>query len=176
MTFILTMAAIAASAANPGPTFIDVHALMNPVAHQSDSRKNPRKFEEVVQPVQYDGQYSPPPGRYEEPQASPTTPVRYLQPWERALPVIVKPAPEYISEEEAQARRSKAGLGQAGNAVAPRPTGQTAGAYAAPAAGSQQTYQAGSATLTSDTIPGPLPSAGSATGSTATADYGSLPQ
>lgn len=60
----------------------------------------PRKFVEKVQEVQVEKVYSPTVGRRPEPEPGPLTPVRYLTPEQRAEPIIVDPAPIIISDEE----------------------------------------------------------------------------
>jgi len=119
-----------------------------------------KKFVEVVQPLQYDGDYSPAAGREAEPEVTPRTPVRFVPAWKRQIPVIVKPAPRYVDPVPAQ---NASGNGQGQQA----PT--------------QSFQQLPSATLTSNALPTPEQAdaialaaqtgSGSATGSTAYPNY-----
>lgn len=169
MKIALTLAILAAAAAVAPMTSAsaqDSHLVVVQKGSVKNWKKNPRKFEEVVQRVQYDGEYSPPDGRMPEPEASPTVPVRYIPEYERQIPVYVKPAPRYVDEKPPQGDGSNAATNppaQNGN-VPPNTSVITTG---------PTTITNGPADLSS--IPGPLPSQGSATGSTATANYGSLP-
>jgi hypothetical protein len=149
-----------------GPTYgVDTRAMLRPVAHLAGD-KNPRKWIEKVQEVQYDGEYSPPSGRMAEPEPSATVPVRYLPKYVREIPVIVKPAPVYVDEATiAQQNQERAQAQQQAQQVPGQQFGGQGGAYGA-----------GPVPLTSGAVvPGPLPSSGSATGSTAIATYGALP-
>lgn len=119
-----------------------------------------KKFVEVVQPLQYDGDYSPAAGRQPEPEATSTTPVRFVPAWKRQIPVIVKPAPRYVDPAP---ERSQSTNGQGGQT----PT--------------QTFQQLPDATLTSNALPTPEQAdavtlqaqngSGSATGSTAYPNY-----
>lgn len=155
---------------NHGPSFgADGSAILHPVVHLAGD-KNPKKWVEQVQGVQYDGEYSPPSGRQAEPEPSATVPVRYIPPYMRQIPVIVKPAPIYVDEATiARDNQQKANAqAQAQQQVPGQQFGGQGGSYAAGGAGSVP--------LTSGAvIPGPLPSSGSVTGSTAIATYGALP-
>ncbi len=160
-----------------GPTYgHDMRGFLNPKTHLS-GKKVPRKWIEQVQGVQYDGEYSPPVGRPAEPEPSATTPVRFLPAYMRDIPVIVKPAPRYVDEEtvmnenrqrdeqRAQARNQQLQQTQQYGA-------QGSNGFGAPgSAGSGVTLTSGDVTP----VPGPLPSAGSATGSNAIVTYGALP-
>ena len=78
--------------------------LGNPVTAPMPGRdtaslgKGPKDFVEIPQSIQYEGDYSPPVGRPAPPEASPFIPVRAARPWEKDIPVIVKPKPRYIDE------------------------------------------------------------------------------
>ena len=65
------------------------------------------QFVELVQVVQYDGDYSPAPGRVVDTSVSPTKPVTRLMPWEKDIPVIIHKAPRYVTESEAKAMAEK---------------------------------------------------------------------
>lgn len=143
------------------------HALHDDVPRN----KRPRKFREVVQEVQYDGDYSPSATREPEPEASATTPVRYLPWWKRQIPVRVKPAPRYVDPVEPsqnqQAQTQNQGQSQAGQGA------QTYVTSAQPNA-SQQAPEAPD--VDQDIVTsGSTVGSGSATGSRATATYGDLP-
>jgi len=146
---------------------IDTRSMLHPVAHLAGD-KNPKKWVERVQEVQYDGEYSPPSGRMPEREPSATVPVRYLPKYVREIPVIVKPAPIYVDEATViQQNKDRDQAKAQQQQVAGQQFGGQGGGYAA-----------GGVPLTSGSvgaIPGPLPSAGSATGSTAIATYGALP-
>lgn len=121
--------------------------------------KIPRKFHELEQQVQYDGEFSPPVGRKPQPEPTPTVPVHYLTPAERDLPVIVPPAPRYIDAPEEQAAANI-------NRIQP------VSAFASPNLPQSNTQYHDE----EDSEPViTAPSAGSATGSNAVATYGSLP-
>lgn len=119
-----------------------------------------RKFVEVVQPLQYEGDYSPAAGRQAEPEVTPSTPVRYVPAWKRQIPVIVKPAPRYVDPAPERNADSN-GQGQQ--------------------APTQSFQQQPNATLTSNALPTPEQAdaialqaqtgSGSATGSTAYPNY-----
>ncbi len=127
----------------------------------SDGRvKNPRKFVEVAQGVQYEGEYSPPIGRQPEQMVSPTRPVRYLSPEQRALPVIVPPAPRYVEEQSPSAAAEKA------TNVAP-PTSNNASFITSTPVAEAKDAEA--------EMPAIDNKGGSATGSTAVPTYGALP-
>lgn len=130
-----------------------------------DQSKPPRKFREIVQGVQYDGDYSPAATREPEPEPDATTPVRFIPEWKRQIPIRVQPAPRIV---DANAPQQQAGQNQ-----------QDAG---------QQQQQPGQAftaepTTTAQVDPdlvtsnfGSAVGAGSATGSRAVPSYGgSLP-
>jgi hypothetical protein len=157
------------SATTGTPAIPAVIAVPSPSSRQEASLagdKYPKKCVEKIQEVQYDGEYSPPVGRPAEPTPSATVPVRYIPPYMRAIPVIVKPAPIYVTEDEVQQQAQQKQQAQA----------------QAQQQSYQQSYQANPASagtsLTAGPIetPGVLPSAGSPTGSTAIATYGALPQ
>lgn len=120
-----------------------------------------KQFREVVQPLQYDGDYSPAAGRQPEPEATPTTPVRFIPKWKREIPVIVAPAPRYV--DPAPPTNSDSGSGQQEQTPTQNFQQQPAAGY-----------------LTSTQLPAPEAvntvgagglGAGSATGSTAYPDY-----
>ena len=124
-----------------------------------------KKFHELTQPLQYDGEYSPPGGRTAEPEATSTTPVRFVPAWKRQIPVIVKPAPRYVDPVPPQG-------GQNGSQAQQTPT--------------QGFQQQPNVALTSTNLPAPdqadpstpgaISGSGSATGSTAYPNYaGGLP-
>lgn len=127
------------------------------------SNKRPTRFREVVQGVQYDGDYSPDSARDPEPAASPTTPVRYLPWWKRQIPVRVKPAPRYVDPAPAQGESAR------------QMQTQNQQSYGS---GSAATYSPSPAPIDSDIVTSGGSSAvgsGSATGSNAVATYGELP-
>jgi hypothetical protein len=148
--------------------------LSSTAAHADGKVKNPKKFVEVVQGVQYDGEYSPPSGRQPGPDYQKTGRVRFVKPYERDIPVIVPPAPIYVDEAVVEAenarkevdrqQRNQAQLQNGGN----QPQAVNAGITSTPYVPTQPADDAG-------VLPGALPSAGSATGSTAVATYGTLP-
>lgn len=141
------------------------------VASDKDDAKAAKKFEkkfrEVVQPLQYDGDYSPAAGRLPDPQPSATVPVRFVPAWKRQIPVIVAPAPRYVDEQTVNAQNQQANRQQSPNAAQNGGFGSPGVSYltttpSAPAApGDEEDAAAG--------IPGlsPVTGAGSATGSTA---------
>lgn len=170
ITSVLALA-LATIPTNHAPTYgIDTRALLRPTTHLAGD-KNPKKWVEQVQGVQYDGEYSPPAGRQAEPEPSATVPVRYIPPYMRQIPVIVKPAPIYVDEATiAQQNQDRANA--AANAQQQVPGqqfgGQSQGQGYAPATSTVP--------LTSGSItPSPLTGSGSPTGSTAIATYGGLP-
>ena len=127
----------------------------------SDGRvKNPRKFVEVAQGVQYEGEYSPPIGRQPEQMVSPTRPVRYLSPEQRALPVIVPPAPLYVEEQSSPASVEKA------NTSVPETNNNASFITSTPVA---------EVNNSETDVPAFDNKGGSATGSTAVPTYGALP-
>lgn len=149
---------------------VDAKSILHPVVHLAGD-KNPRKWVEQIQGVQYDGEYSPPSGRQPEPEPSATVPVRYIPPYMRQIPVIVKPAPIYV-DADTVARDNQ----QRANAQAQAQQQQVPGQQFGGQGGNYAAGGAGNVPLTSGAvIPGPLPSSGSVTGSTAIATYGALP-
>lgn len=152
-------------------------ALLGSTAAQADGKvKNPKVFVEVTQGVQYDGEYSPPSGRQPGPDYQKTGRVHFLKPYEREIPVIVPPAPIYVDEAVVEAenarkevdrqQRNQAQLQNGGVQQQSSNAGITSTPYVPAEAGAAED-QGG--------LPGALPSAGSATGSTAVATYGALP-
>jgi hypothetical protein len=133
------------------------------------ARKFDKKFREVVQPLQYDGDYSPAAGRLPDPEPSATVPVRFVPAWKRQIPVIVAPAPRYVDEQTLNAQNQQANRQQNQNQnAAPN------GGFGAPGASYLTTAPAAPAAPGADedavpAIPGlaPVTGAGSATGSTA---------
>lgn len=113
-------------------------------------------FTEIVQKVQSEQDYAPQVGRQPERNPEPLVPVRYLTPEQRAEPIIVEPAPVYVQADEQSNDRAQAAAREqpASNDV---PVDYSAPSYitSTPEATGQEA----------------IPS-GSATGSTATADYG----
>ena len=75
-------------------------AEASPSKEEKARKKFEKKFREVVQPIQYDGEYSPPVGRPAEPTPSATVPVRYIPPYMREIPVVVPPQPIYLTQEQ----------------------------------------------------------------------------
>lgn len=124
-------------------------------------RRFHKKFREVVQPVQFDGDYSPSSYRQAEPEVTPTTPVRFVPAWKRAIPVLVKPAPRYVDATPPANSR------QQNQAQVPTQNFQQGGSDSyltssnLPEAGSDE---AAAVVAT--------PGSGSATGSTSFANYG----
>ncbi len=112
-------------------------------------------FTEIVQKVQDEREYAPQVGRMPERTPEPLVSVRYLTPEQRAEPIIVDPAPIYVSAEDSFQDRSQ---------NTPRNNGQTDGQVSEPV----PSYITSTPTATGQE---PIPS-GSATGSNATADYG----
>lgn len=169
MIIALTLS-LASAALHPGDASSaqEARRSLSPVSRLA--KGNPKKWVELIQGVQEDGEYSPPAGRLPEPEPSATTPVRYLPRYMRDIPVIVKPAPVYVdedtvakeSQDRAQAQQ------QAQQQVPGQQFGGQAGAYS-----TAPTTPVTSGAITP--LPGPLPSAGSPTGSTAIATYGALP-
>lgn len=140
-------------------------AVVRMTSDDVPSNKRPTRFREVVQGVQYDGDYSPDSARDPEPAASPTTPVRYLPWWKRQIPVRVKPAPRYVDPAPAQGQNAQQDASQ-------QQTQQNYGANSA------ATYSPPPAPVDSDIVTSGGASAvgsGSATGSNAVATYGELP-
>lgn len=131
------------------------------------AKKFAKNFREVVQPIQYDGDYSPSAGRLPDPEPSATVPVRFVPAWKRQIPVIVAPAPRYVDEQTVNAQNQQANRQQTQNAAPGAGFGTPGASYlttapAAPAAPGADEDAVG-------TIPGlsPVRGAGSATGSTA---------
>jgi hypothetical protein len=130
---------------------------------RDDSAKSERrfakKFREVTQVVQYDGDYSPSATREPEQEAAPGVPVRFLPAWKRDIPVRVKPAPRYVDPAPAKTMDRQQG--------------------AVPTQSFQQLPDNGIITSNSsgagnpaENAQGYIPGAGSATGSTTYANYG----
>ena len=67
--------------------------------------KTPRKFVEIPQGVQYDGDWSPPAGGQPDPEPDAFTPVKRPAPWLKDIPIIVKPAPLIVTEEAPKKER-----------------------------------------------------------------------
>src|SRR3546814_12837165 len=59
----------------------------------------------IVQKVQTEHDYAPQVGRQPERNPEPLVPVRYLTPEQRAEPIIVEPAPIYVSSAEQEAEQ-----------------------------------------------------------------------
>lgn len=114
--------------------------------------KAPRKFKEIEQPVQFEGDYSPRVGRSPTPEPSATVPVRFMSASERAIPIVVAPAPRYVDEAAPTT-----------NAIGTTPP-MTIGSSA----------QASESVEPDLSNPTPL-AGGSATGSNAVPSYGGLP-
>lgn len=113
-------------------------------------------FTEIVQKVQDERDYAPQVGRQPERNPEPLVSVRYLTPEQRAEPIIVDPAPIYVSADDGAEGRDQS---------APR-NNDLADAQTADAPAPSYITSTPSATA-SEAIP-----SGSATGSSATADYG----
>lgn len=144
------------------------HALHDDVP----KNKRPRKFREVVQEVQYDGDYSPSATREPEPAASPTTPVRYLPWWKRQIPVRVKPAPRYVDPVEPSQNQQPQGQNQ----DQPQVQGQATQTYITSAQPNAAQQAADARDVDQDVVTsGSTVGSGSATGSRAVATYGDLP-
>lgn len=117
-----------------------------------------KKFREVTQVVQYDGDYSPSATREAEPEPAPGVPVRFVPAWKREIPVRVKPAPRYVDPAPVKSNDRQAGQ--------------------APTQSFQQLPDNGYITsnngpsANSDSNQAYMPGAGSATGSTTFANYG----
>src|SRR3546814_4877117 len=113
-------------------------------------------FTEIVQKVQTEHDYAPQVGRQPERNPEPLVPVRYLTPEQRAEPIIVEPAPIYVSSAEQEAEQKPS---------APRDSGVS---IDMPVDNSVPSYITSTPSATGqESIP-----SGSATGSTAIDDYG----
>ena len=125
---------------------------------QTNGEKTPRRFREILQDVQYDGDYSPSASREPEAQPTPTTPVRFLPAWKRQIPVRVAPAPRYVDPQSAQDQNRPTTTNGSGQQAGQQfvTTTRTPSSADYVTSGNAQTPIAG----------------GSATGSTTTADYG----
>lgn len=138
--------------------------------------KPPRDFEEVPQPVQYDGDWAPPPGREPDPEPDATTPVTRPMPWLKDIPVVVAPAPRYV--DEVPAKDPGVGAGSSNGMSQKEITAQVEQTLADRA----KNERSGSENDNERSEPAPrLPAptgtagAGSVTGSTATASYSTTP-
>lgn len=114
-----------------------------------------KRFTEIVQQVQVEHDHAPTVGRQAEPAPEPFVPVRYLTPEQRAEPIIIEPAPIYVAAEEQKD-------------PAPEPAVDPA---VAAASALEATVQSFITSVPQAPPPVSIPS-GSATGSNATADYG----
>lgn len=126
-----------------------------------DRGKPPRKFQEIVQGVQYDGDYSPEASREPDPEPDAVTPVRFVPEWKRQIPVRVKPAPRIVEAGAPQQQNGGQNQQDAGQQTTP---GQ---AFTAEPTAPQ--------TVDPDVVTsnyGSAVGAGSATGSTAVPSYG----
>lgn len=115
-----------------------------------------KDFTEIVQKVQSEQDYAPQVGRQPERNPEPLVPVRYLTAEQRAEPIIVEPAPIYVSADDQSNDRVQS---------APRDQSTT---MEVPVDYSAPSYITSTPQATGQEA---IPS-GSATGSTATADYG----
>jgi hypothetical protein len=113
-----------------------------------------KKFKEIVQQVQVERDHAPQVGRLPERAPEPFVPVRYLTPEQRAEPIIVEPEPIYVSAAQVSETASP-------NTAPPQDV-EADQNYSAPS-------YITSAPVAAEEFD--LPS-GSATGSTAVADYG----
>ena len=102
MNGILAKTALVALLITVGGTMAAEPVHAGPSKEEKARKKFEKRFKEVVQPIQYDGEYSPPVGRPAEPAPSATVPVRYIPPYMREIPVIVPPQPVYVTAEEFQ--------------------------------------------------------------------------
>ena len=100
MNPMIAKAVIAAMLAMLSVAIPATPADASPSKEEKARKKFEKKFREVVQPIQYDGEYSPPVGRPPEPTPSATVPVRYIPPYMREIPVVVPPQPVYVTQEE----------------------------------------------------------------------------
>lgn len=119
---------------------------------------------EVMQQVQSDYEYAPPAGRQAEAQPEPMVPTRYLTPEQRAIPVIVEPTPEYITRPDAS---------ETEDGTAPPQQAQAAQGYSTP---TPAYLTSNDTTQNQDDEAAPAVGGGSATGSTATVNYGQAPK
>lgn len=159
-------------------------------SNETGNRKNPRKFHEILQGVQYDGDYAPAAGRLPDPEPSRTVPVRYHPEWEKQIPVIVAPAPKYVDEADLERQNANGGNAQVPTAQADQDTREQAqdrsgaagarrnGALTPVANVDRSILTSGGGASASEEDEGEVAPAanGSATGSTAVATYGALPK
>lgn len=100
MTSTIAKTALAAAFAVLCVSLPATPAEAGPSKEEKARKKFEKKFREVTQPIQYDGEYSPPVGRPPEPEPSATVPVRYIPPYMREIPVVVPPRPVYLTQDQ----------------------------------------------------------------------------
>src|SRR3546814_8035834 len=104
-------------------------------------------FTEIVQKVQTEHDYAPQVGRQPERNPEPLVPVRYLTPEQRAEPIIVEPAPIYVSSAEQEAEQKPSAPRDSGVSI-DMPVDNSVPSYitSTPSATGQESIPSGSAT------------------------------
>mgnify|MGYP000001541226 CR=1 FL=1 len=155
------------------------HPLALPAVRSTASLGKGRKeFVEIPQSIQYEGDYSPPAGRPAPPEASPFQPVQRARPWEKDIPIIVKPKPRYIDEAPQKAEGEGASNSDAPNG--PEGAGKILSEMVSDASNNANNLIAGNPDAAAGDNPQstpiqPVKTPGSATGSKATVNYATTP-